>query len=330
MARKAKKARAGDGCLFRNSKGGTWFLRVRGKTRSTCTADFSKAMEKKASLIAELSDGTQAPGAAPVTVKEIITDYLGYLKEKNAAHVEKIFIKHFSHWYERPADTIKTAELLRYSNARAKASAMPATIANELGYLRSAFVRAKKMEKLAHVAFFPIPRFKNARSGFLELRDYGAVLEKLCDSLKPLFVLGYHSGCRKGELVSLEWWQVNFEKGYIQLEKIQTKTDEGRVLPIYGDMREWLEKQKAVRDAECPETKLVLFWHSADSTSATKGGRELGNFYEQWRLGVTLAGHQGLLLHDLRRSAVRNMVTLCGLSESRAMRISGHRTRAML
>src|SRR5580692_9820761 len=45
---------------------------------------------------------------------------------------------------------------------------------------------------------------------------------------------------------------------------------------------------------------------------------------------VRLAGYPGLLLHDLRRSAVRNMVQECGIPEEQAMNISGHKTHEML
>ena len=54
-------------------------------------------------------------------------------------------------------------------------------------------------------------------------------------------------------------------------------------------------------------------------------GRPVGLFRKPWAKACRAAGRPGAIFHDLRRSGIRNMVRN-GISETVAMKVSGHRT----
>jgi integrase len=91
-------------------------------------------------------------------------------------------------------------------------------------------------------------------------------------NLQALFVCGYHVGSRKNELRRIEWPQVDWEGGAIRLPGGQKKNEKPHTLPIYGDMRRWLEHQRAT----CPKDCVWVF-HGERTTpwtiTSTDGGK---------------------------------------------------------
>ena len=57
-------------------------------------------------------------------------------------------------------------------------------------------------------------------------------------------------------------------------------------------------------------------------------GRPIASFRKTWAHACRAASAPGLLVHDLRRSGIRNMVR-ANIPEHAAMKISGHKTRGV-
>jgi integrase len=158
----------------------------------------------------------------------------------------------------------------------------------------------------------------NVRKGFLEHEAYVKLRNALPEGVQLLFVVGYHVGCRSGELLKVKWSQVDLVAKRIRLEPGTTKNKQSRHLPIFGEMIERLSLEKQIRDTTFPDCAAVFHRH----------GKPVRNFRKSWDAACKAAGLVGLLFHDLRRTAVRNMVR-AGIPEKTAMAISGHKTRSV-
>jgi integrase len=338
-----KKGRSEKGLGTLQQRGRLWYFRITidGKeyTHATKTADLEQARLERDRFLRTIRPASSlAPLHETVTVAELVDDYVAVKKDnhqRSADDIEralKVNVLRAEMFQGRVAASITTQDLKNYRELRKAIGRKDATINNELSYLRSAFFYGQKQtpKKVVEVPYFPIVKINNTRLGFIELADYKKILACMCGSLKLFFVLAYHSGCRSGELTNLRWDQVKRELGIIQLEPGTTKNDEGRNLPIYGDMAHWLDQQAAIRKAQCPDCEYVLFWHQAevDTFVRRKAGDKLNSFASMWQRAVDQAGFPDLIPHDLRRSALRNMNQEVGIPEVQCMKISGHKTAA--
>jgi len=214
------------------------------------------------------------------------------------------------------------------------------------------FYLAKEDDKLRDIPHFPMTKESRPRQGFFEREDYEKLLAELPDYLRLPFSIGYFSGMRQGEILGLEWSQVDFIRGAIHLLAGETKNDEARDLPIVSHLRKLLVEQRAKRQSDCPyvcfrlnrkghAVKIQGFrkaWYSACIRSGLgkmepKTDRVTGEVLYASPRGPRSKPkakmvYQGMIFHDLRRSGARALVD-AGVPEKVAMAIGGWKTRSV-
>ena len=76
-----------------------------------------------------------------------------------------------------------------------------------------------------------------------------AELSKLLRKSKPLyqlyFALAAFTGIRSAELLRLEWSEINFKKGHIEVKARKAKTATRRLVPIHPNLAKWLEPYRS-------------------------------------------------------------------------------------
>jgi integrase len=207
-----------------------------------------------------------------------------------------------------------------------------AEINRELTVLKRIFSLAIQSGKLLHKPHIPLLKENNVRKGFFEAHQFDAVLEKLPADLKPMLEFAYITGWRiASEVLPLQWRQVDFDGGEVRLDAGTTKNGEGRVFPLTTGLRELLERQRARRDELKRDDHIVpwvFFRLVADERGGKKKPREILAFSKAFTAACKAAGCPGLIPHDLRRTAMRNLVR-AGVPERVAMTMTGHTTRSV-
>jgi integrase len=97
--------------------------------------------------------------------------------------------------------------------------------------------------KVYRIPHFPMLEENNVRKGFLEHDAYQRLRDALPDGVQLLFIVAYHVGCRRGELLKIRWAQVDLNAKRIRLEPGTTKNKQARTLPIYAEMVERLRME---------------------------------------------------------------------------------------
>jgi integrase len=202
-------------------------------------------------------------------------------------------------------------------------------INRELTVLRRIFSLAMDHEKLARRPKISLLAEPPARRGFFEADEIAAVLRHLPEELQAVVEFGYITGWRvASEVLPLEWSRVSFEAGEVKLEAGATKNGDARTFPMTTALRRLLLAQhvKKERLKKAGHIEPLVFYRMvAEGRGGKLKPKRILSFNRAWRLACAAAGLPGRRVHDLRRTAVRNL-DRAGVSRTVGMKLVGHRT----
>jgi integrase len=219
-----------------------------------------------------------------------------------------------------PVGRITTDAAREFAQQLLKSGASNGTVNKSLALLRRMLSIAHEDGKIQFPPKIRLLKPGAARKGFLPRDQFDKVLAGLPANLKPLITFLYFCGVRVGEALQIEWAQVDLPAGLIRLEGEQTKNAEPRTVPLPDVLVGMLEMVDDKSGKVFDGTNLrKCWWHACV-------GAELGTLTKIE--GKRDPRYTGLIIHDLRRSAIRNLIK-AGVNEKVAMTISGHKTRSV-
>lgn len=138
------------------------------------------------------------------------------------------------------------------------------------------------------------------------------------DGLRDFVDWCYATGMRKGEAASLRWAWVSDTELTVPAEFCKSR--EPHCIQFGGVLPAIITKRRAHRAFEVDGATVIseYVFHRND-------GLPILEFRKSWATACKKAGCGNLLFHDLRRSAIRDLVR-AGVPQKTAMAISGHRT----
>jgi integrase len=202
--------------------------------------------------------------------------------------------------------------------------------------LRNVFTQAKewKLIKVNPMDGVRKPKFEKHKANFYEADEARAVIKVLYS--EPMmwrsFMLGsLLGGCRRGEMIVLEWTDVLFDQAAIHIQKsislVQgghvyekgTKNDEDR----FVDLPEWYMK-------ELKQKLKSEVWEAGDREYLFHGGTGKPLYHTTptrwWREFVANHGLRYIRLHDLRHSSATLLIE-AGASMKAIQERLGHKQK---
>ncbi len=293
---------------------------------------------------------------------QLVIDHYLANEKKSLAVVQRRITKHLTPYFggrrlvgitwgditafkaKRRRDTIVTRKARTITNADGTKTEAPAVVKpvsnaeinRELAVLKQIFNLAVKSGKIAMKPAIEMLDESPARAGFFERDQYESVLKHLPEEIRPVISFAYITGWRiTSEILPLEWRQVDFDAGEVRLDAGTTKNKAGRVFPMTTDLRAVLTTQHVEHERlkKAGQISPLVFFRLVDRPQVGANDdhrgdpkpKQITSFTKAWRNACRLAGCPGKIPHDLRRTAIRNLVR-AGVPESVAMKMSGHKT----
>ena len=250
---------------------------------------------------------------------EFVPEYMAYSKRTHtlSTHrtrrslVERILEPYFG---KMKLQEIRSLHIERFLNSRTEVT--PATRNRSLGALSAMFQRAMELGLVRSNPVRDVRRGKETVQPLplVSLEDQNRLLAAVEEPLRAFLTTALETGARLSELLALEWRDVDFRDGTIQIRRSKNKRP--RILRMSRRLKHTLA---AHGRAEKESGSEVVF-----ATAQGGDGALAWSWRKRFKAAAKRVGHPDLRIHDLRHVTAINLVR-AGLDLPAIQIVLGHK-----
>jgi integrase len=106
--------------------------------------------------------------------------------------------------------------------------------------------------------------------GILGVSQAARLLESATPDILPYIAIGLFAGLRRAELERLDWSEIDFESGLVEVKAAKSKTAQRRFVTIQPNLREWLLPVRKHRGNVTPEDFNKQFVQAREAADITE------------------------------------------------------------
>jgi integrase len=274
-----------------------------------------KVIDKRKAEIAENKFLDVRKDPEPITFHNFAKEYLQWAKtnKKPSSYQREISrMRALNNGFEtKSIQAIITLDIERYKSKR-KEDIKPASVNREIALLKHMFTKAIEWGKLTENPAKKVKLLKGEvkRVRFLMPDEIRSLLSNCADHLEPIVTVALHTGMRKGELLGLQWPQIDFEQGIITLT--DTKNNERRDIPMNETVKDTLRGIERI----------------GENVFCNGDGETFANVRRSFETALRKSGIENFRFHDLRHTFASTLV-MAGEDLNTVRELLGHKDLTM-
>lgn len=235
-----------------------------------------------------------------MTFDDAVAEYLGSTPNRNTERDRYSLNRLAPHFSGRELISIRRVHIRGYIASRLRDGVKPATINRELDLFSAAwnyvcFTYELDLRNPARKMSLEEPEGRLRWLTREEADRFIAAAWRLSVTpVLPCFiVVALNTGCRKSELLKLEWPRVDLRRSYLRLDGEHTKTRRRRLVPLNGAAVDALDRLRSYRIKHCPESRWVF---------ARPDGGRVTTIWKRFEAAKEAAEIRDFRIHDLRHT----------------------------